>query len=108
MAVPLQLNFWEKETNMNRTEFEANVRAEHYTEISTVIRPVGYELDEHQHSFDACALITAGEITLVVDGDSHTYKVGEIFRMPAGVVHLESAGPQGVTYLVGRRERTAS
>ena len=93
---------------MDRTEFQTAVRAEHYTEISTVIRPVGYELDEHQHSFDACGLITAGEITMEVDGESRRYKGGDIFRMPAGVVHLESAGPQGVTYLVGRRERTAS
>ena len=93
---------------MDKTEFDAAVRAETSTEISTVIRPAGYKLDEHQHSFDACALITSGEITLVTDGQSRAYKVGDIFRMPAGKVHLESAGPNGVTYLVGRRERTAS
>lgn len=93
---------------MDRAAFEASLRAEHYGEITTVTRDVGYQLGAHQHPFDACALITAGEITLVVDGQSRTYRVGDIFRLPAGTEHLESAGPQGVSYLVGRRDRSTA
>ena len=78
-------------------------KAERYDEITTVDRAVGYALGEHQHPFDACALITAGDITLVVDGTSRNYAAGDIFRLPAGVVHQENAGPDGVSYLVGRR-----
>lgn len=92
---------------MNKADFEAALRAEAYGEITTVSRPVGYQLGAHQHPFDACALITAGEITLVVSGEPHTYRVGEVFRLPAATEHLESAGPQGVSYLVGRRDRSA-
>lgn len=88
---------------MGTDEFEAGLRAEHYGEITTVDRAVGYLLGEHQHPFDACALITAGEITLVVDGVPTAYSVGEIFRLPAGTLHREYAGPNGVSYRVGRR-----
>ena len=88
---------------MNIHEFEAQLKADHFDEAVPVGRPVGYALGEHQHPFDACALITAGDITLVVDGVSSRYRVGDIFRLPAGTPHLEAAGPQGVSYLSGRK-----
>ena len=93
---------------MDSHEFEAGLKAEHYDEITTVDRAVGYALGEHQHPFDACALITAGDITLVVDGTARKYAMGDVFRLPAGIVHLESAGPAGVSYLVGRRKVAAA
>ena len=93
---------------MNMNEFEAGLTADHYGEIATVERASGYALGEHQHPFDACALITAGDITLVVDGTARKYAVGDIFRLAAGIVHLESAGPAGVSYRVGRRLVTAA
>ena len=88
---------------MNLHEFEAGLKAEHYGEITTVERAVGYALGEHQHPFDACALITSGDITLVLDGTARNYAGGDIFRIPAGMAHLESAGPSGVRYRVGRK-----
>ena len=93
---------------MNSHEFEAGLKAEHYDEITTVDRAVGYALGDHQHPFDACALITAGDITLVVDGTTRKYAVGEVFRLAANIVHTESAGPAGVSYLVGRRKVAAA
>jgi quercetin dioxygenase-like cupin family protein len=91
---------------MNTQEFEAGLRAEHYGEIVTVEKPVGYSMGEHQHPFDACALITAGAITITVAGVERSYAVGDIFRLKAGTPHLENAVPHGVTYLVGRRQVT--
>ena len=93
---------------MTPHEFEASLSAEHYAEITTVDRAAGYALGEHQHPFDACALITAGDITLMVDGAACKYDVGDIFRLAAGIVHTESAGPAGVSYLVGRRSVAAA
>ena len=88
---------------MNIHEFEAQLKADHFDEAVPVDRAVGYAMGEHQHPFDACALITAGDITLVVDGVSSRYRAGDIVRLPAGTLHLEAAGPQGVSYLSGRR-----
>jgi len=88
---------------MDIQTFNAQLKAEHFDEAVAVDRAVGYAMGEHQHPFDACALITAGDITLVVDGVSSHFRVGEVFRLPAGTPHLEAAGPEGVSFLSGRR-----
>ena len=88
---------------MTPQEFEAQLKTEHYGEIAAVEKPAGYVMGEHLHAFDACALITAGAIVLQVDGVSTNYAVGDIFRLPAGTPHHESA-LAGVSYLVGRRQ----
>jgi quercetin dioxygenase-like cupin family protein len=93
---------------MNLSEFEAELQAGHYSAAVTVRREIGYQMAEHSHSFDAFALITLGEITLVVDGVSTCYAVGDVFGLPAGTVHSEGAGTHGVTYLSGRRESSAA
>jgi quercetin dioxygenase-like cupin family protein len=91
---------------MNPQEFEAGLRADHYGEIATVSKPVGYSMGEHIHPFDACALITEGAISITVDGVPRSYGVGDIFRLAAGTPHLEDAAAHGVTYLVGRRQQS--
>ncbi len=88
---------------MNTQEFEASLKADSYDEITRVSKEAGYQMGEHQHPFDACALITAGQIAIAVDGVSKSYKAGDVFRLAAGVVHTEDASQFGVTYLVGRR-----
>lgn len=88
---------------MNTQEFEASLKADNFGEILALERPVGYAMGEHQHPFDACALITSGDFTLTVNGVSTTYFSGDIFRVPAGTPHSESAGPAGASYLAGRR-----
>jgi quercetin dioxygenase-like cupin family protein len=88
---------------MNRVDFQKHLKTENFDEVADVDKPVGYAMGEHQHTFDACALITAGEITLLVDHIPTRYGVGDIFRLPAGTRHHETAGPAGVSYLVGRR-----
>ena len=93
---------------MNTQEFHDELKAHGFDAALAIDRPVGYAMGEHQHPFDACALITAGDITLVVDGVSTRYGAGDIFRLPAGTPHLEAAGPQGVSYLSGRRPVAAA
>ncbi len=93
---------------MNLQEFEASLQAQHYDEIVTVEKVPGYQLGEHKHAFDACALITEGQIDIAVDGVMRSYRVGDIFRVPANTVHTESAGPAGVVYRAGRRHLAAT
>lgn len=88
---------------MNIQEFEASLKTGNYDEIVQISRDPGYQLGAHQHPFDACALITAGQIDIAVDGVSRAYQVGDIFRLPAGTIHTEIAGQSGVSYLAGRR-----
>ena len=64
---------------MNTQEFHDELKAKQYDPAIAIDRPVGYAMGEHQHPFDACALITAGDITLVVDGVSTRYAAGDVF-----------------------------
>ena len=93
---------------MNIQEFETQLKAENFDEIVMVEQPIGYAMGEHQHPFDACALITKGDFTLVVGGVSTTYGVGDIFRLPAQTLHHENAAPHGATYLAGRKYRVSA
>lgn len=83
--------------------FEAHVRTQGYQEVASVTRDGSYALGEHSHPFDACALITAGQISLTVAGVARIYGVGEVFELPRNTSHLEAAGTHGVSYLAGRR-----
>ena len=91
---------------MNTQEFHDELKANRFDAAVAIDRPIGYAMGEHQHPFDACALVTAGDITLVVNGVSTRYGAGEVFRLASGTPHLEAAGPQGVSYLSGRRPLT--
>ena len=93
---------------MNTQDFEAQLKAENFDEIVTLEKPVGYAMGEHQHPFEARALITKGDITLVVEGVSTIYGVGDVFRLPAQTPHHENAAPHGVTYLVGRKHQASA
>lgn len=89
---------------MTPQEFEASVLAEGYSPTVHLERGADFSLGDHQHPFDACALVTAGEFVITVGDDSRSYKAGDVFRLPAGTVHQERAGPLGASYIVGRRE----
>ena len=93
---------------MQAHEFGLKLAAEGYTTVTPMDRPVGYALDAHAHSFDACALVTRGDITLTVEGVATNYAAGQVFLLPAGTLHHEHAGPAGVSYISGRREAAAT
>lgn len=87
---------------MDIMQFEAQLASKGYQTVTTVTQPPGHRMGEHAHAFDACALIVQGDFTIEVDGVSTLYAAGDIFRLPAGTVHIEST-QQGVQYRAGRR-----
>jgi quercetin dioxygenase-like cupin family protein len=88
---------------MTQEEFEGALAAQGYASAVLVQQPVGYEMGEHQHPFDAFAFITQGEITVEVAGVAKSYPAGSTFQLPANTPHKESALLHGVSYLAGRR-----
>jgi quercetin dioxygenase-like cupin family protein len=60
-------------------------------------------LDDHTHAFEARAVILSGEIRIVTQGSDRVYRTGDVFRLAAHEPHSEFYGPQGVSYLVGRK-----
>ncbi|MFI8616731.1 cupin domain-containing protein [Acidovorax sp. NPDC077693] len=69
----------------------------------TVTREPDGRLDDHTHPFEAKALILSGEIRIVTAGSDRLYGVGDVFHLQAHEPHSEFYGPDGVSYLVGRK-----
>jgi mannose-6-phosphate isomerase-like protein (cupin superfamily) len=58
---------------------------------------------DHMHAGLTAHVILDGEMTLTMDGKSHTYRVGDRCDVPAGAVHAARMGPAGCRYLVGEK-----
>ena len=58
---------------------------------------------DHTHAGLTAHIILDGEMTLTIDGESHTYRAGERVDVPAGAVHAAQMGPRGCRYLVGEK-----
>ena len=87
---------------MDRLEFEAELRREGYRVVNSSVKP-NLVAPNHCHDFDAKALILGGEITIIRDNNPTTFRAGECFEVPAGCMHSEHVGPEGVALLSGRR-----
>jgi quercetin dioxygenase-like cupin family protein len=93
---------------MDRTAFENELREQGYREVvdrrmePRAVNPI------HAHEFDARLLVLEGAMTIASEGGERTYCTGDIFKMPAGRPHSETAGPDGARYLAGRRYQSGS
>lgn len=83
-------------------EFQKRVEGQGYAVVPREVGP-SEGLDDHTHDFDAWGLVTAGEFHITVDGNTTVYRPGEEFKLPAGCLHAERAGPAGASFLAGRR-----
>jgi len=88
---------------MTYDKFIAELANEGFQEVMTVKREADGFLDIHAHPFEAKALVLAGELRIRNADAEQLYRVGDIFHLPAHSPHAEHYGPEGVTYLVGRK-----
>lgn len=58
---------------------------------------------DHTHDGLTAHVILDGEMTLTMDGESQTFRVGDRCDVPAGAVHSAKMGPKGCRYLVGEK-----
>ncbi|ABP34560.1 hypothetical protein [Polynucleobacter asymbioticus] len=89
---------------MNIAQFISMLHQDGYPEPLEVKRePLG-QLGDHTHPFEVKALVIEGSIELVVNGIRKQYLSGDIFHLGFEELHSELYGPQGVRYLVSRKE----
>ena len=50
-------------------------------------------------------MVLGGEITLVRDGKAEIFRAGDRCEVPAGCMHAELVGPEGVAYVFGKAYR---
>jgi mannose-6-phosphate isomerase-like protein (cupin superfamily) len=58
---------------------------------------------DHTHAGETAHIILDGEMSLTMNGESRTYRLGERCDVPAGAVHSARMGPQGCRYLIGEK-----
>jgi mannose-6-phosphate isomerase-like protein (cupin superfamily) len=87
---------------MDQHEFAAELRRDGFRPIYASLRPNIREAN-HCHDFDARLLVLGGEITITRDNTPETFRAGQCCEVPAGCMHTEQVGPEGVAYLSGRR-----
>ncbi len=88
---------------MNDAEFKQYLSQQGYGDANSVTYDADFHNDMHSHEFSACLRVKAGAFTLVTGSDAVTYQPGEICELAAGTPHAERAGPDGVTFLVGKK-----
>ncbi len=88
---------------MDKIAFKTQLAAEQFDEIVEVSKPANEAMGVHTHPFEAKALITQGELSIAVNDVSRLYKLGDVFHLVPNTPHTEQYGPNGVTYLVGRK-----
>jgi quercetin dioxygenase-like cupin family protein len=94
-------------TPAERDAFEARLRAEGYDEILTRTLAPDVVIPDHTHPFDVLALVLEGEATIDCGQGPRVYRPGDELALAAGIVHSERYGPNGYTFLLGRRHRPA-
>lgn len=92
---------------MNTEEFKAKLKHAGYEPETKSVVP-NFASKPHTHEFDVWLLVVSGQLTLTRGETSETYRAGDSFEMTAGCLHTEQYGPDGTTYLVGRRFHPAS
>lgn len=94
-------------TEAERAAFEARLRAEGYDEILTRTLEPGVVVPLHTHPYDVLALVLDGEATIDCGDGPRVYRAGDELAVPANLPHAEVYGPQGYTFLLGRRHAPA-
>ncbi|HXX16716.1 MAG TPA: cupin domain-containing protein [Candidatus Eremiobacteraceae bacterium] len=61
------------------------------------------EYGEHTHGMETAHIVVSGELTLTMNGNSHTYGPGDRCDVPANAVHSARMGPRGCRYIIGER-----
>ena len=87
---------------MESIKFESDLRLEGYRIVNSSVKP-NLVTPNHCHDFDAKAYVLGGEITITRDNSPVTFSAGQCFAVPAGCMHAEHVGPEGVALLSGRR-----
>ena len=89
---------------MDASAFEAALKADGFGEIERKTAAANVVNKAHTHPFDVRLMVLEGEMTVTAEGVPHTCRSGDTFAMQAGCQHFESYGPEGSTYIAGRKQ----
>lgn len=88
---------------MDTTQFTRELGELGFTEVLTRVWAANQFVDTHTHAFEVRALVLEGELTLRCGSESRRLSAGDVFTLEAQRPHAEQYGPNGATFLVGRK-----
>ena len=83
--------------------FKRDAQAQGFDEIVERKWAPSTVVENHTHPFSVRALVTEGEMWLVVGSDERHLVPGDEFSLERETPHAERYGPQGATYWAARR-----
>lgn len=87
---------------MSRSDFEAALGRDGYDRSEGTIEPNTHR-ELHTHDVDITLYVESGTLTLQYEADRQSFGPGQTCSLPAGTLHAEHTGPDGVSYVAGRR-----
>jgi quercetin dioxygenase-like cupin family protein len=88
---------------LNEGELRKVLQAEGFSHTFVWEDGPGAFYPDHTHSDLTAHIILDGEMTLSMNGESRTYRVGDRCDVPAGAVHSAQMGPRGCRYIIGEK-----
>lgn len=92
---------------MNTETFTQELQRDGF-DVATRSMEASHHNSAHSHPFDVRAVMLSGELTLRYEGKTEVCRTGDVFTMRAGCEHEEQFGPEGATYIAGRRQPATS
>ena len=78
---------------MNEHEFEAQLKADGYTEIELQTLAPRPGRGRHRHVFAIRGLVLSGTFNVMLDSEPVAHGAGQVFSVAEGQLHDESIGP---------------
>ena len=88
---------------MNLHDLENQLYTEGFTHTYVWQDSQGAFYPEHTHPTETAHIILDGEMTLTMQGQTHTFRAGDRCDVPAGTVHSARMGLRGCRYLIGEK-----
>ena len=76
-----------KQLDKHKCRFEATKLAAENCEVFFASYPAGSDIEPHAHDTENYGVITKGKMTLIIQGDAHTYESGDWYHIPANAEH---------------------
>lgn len=88
---------------VDEKKLTAQLKGEGFSETYVWADGPNAQYPDHIHPAETAHIILSGEMTLIMNGESHLYRAGERCDVPAGATHSAVMGRLGCRYLIGER-----
>ena len=88
---------------MSVHDLEEQLRAEGFTHTYVWQDGPGAYYPEHTHSTVTAHVVLEGEVTVISEGKTQTYRDGDRIDIPAQTLHAATMGPKGCRYIIGEK-----